>query len=55
MYYLNSLCSVFAGVIYALLFLLFQNLVPSPPRDLEVVIKFVDYKPVVKITWNVSV
>jgi len=32
-----------------------SNLVPSPPRDLEVVIKFVDYKPVVKITWNVSV
>ncbi|XP_065918442.1 uncharacterized protein [Dysidea avara] len=27
---------------------------PSPPRDLTVYIKFVNYKPVVKITWNVS-
>ena len=35
--------------------LLFDVLVPSPPRDLVVTSKFVDYKPVVTLTWNVSV
>ena len=34
---------------------MFVNLlVPSPPSDLIVNLHFVDYKPVVIITWNVS-
>jgi len=30
-------------------------LVPSPPSDLAVDLRFIDYKPIVTITWNVSV
>ena len=33
----------------------FVLLVPPVPRDLVVDVKFVDYKPIVKINWKVSV
>ena len=44
MYSIAVLCYIFVDL-----------LVPSPPSDLAVNVQFVDYKPVVTITWNVSV
>ena len=39
----------------AVLYYVFVDLsVPSPPSDLAVNLQFIDYKPVVTITWNVS-
>ena len=43
-----------ANILILLLYIM-SYVVPSPPSDLAVKIRFVDYNPVVTLTWKVSV
>ena len=42
-------------VLHILLLYIMSYVVPSPPSDLAVEMRFVDYNPVVTMTWKVSV